>query len=80
MICALQLGLCPVPPTVPLNMTGWFAKPKPNPLPPPKQPSGERLKVVHLSDTHMDPRTFALVQNSNLYDNMFSRLYDRIRG
>ena len=67
MICALKLGqLCPIPPTVPLNMTGWFAKPKPNPLPPPIQPSGERLKVVHLSDTHMDPRTFILIQTFNI--------------
>lgn len=56
LICANGLGLCPVPPTVPLNMTGWFAKPKPNPLPPPKQPSGECLKVLHISDIHIDPR------------------------
>lgn len=56
LICARLLSLCPVPPTVPLNMTGWFAKPKPNPLPPPKQPSGERLKVLHVSDIHIDPR------------------------
>lgn len=45
-----------MPPTVPLDLTGWFAKPKPNPLPPPKQPSGERLKVLHISDIHIDPR------------------------
>ncbi|KAF8274298.1 sphingomyelin phosphodiesterase [Lactarius quietus] len=47
---------CTLPPTPPLNLTGWFAKPKPNPLPSPKQPSGERLKVLHLSDFHIDPR------------------------
>ncbi|KAN0134393.1 Metallo-dependent phosphatase-like protein [Lactarius tabidus] len=47
---------CALPPTPALNLTGWFAKPKPNPLPPPKQPSGERLKVLHLSDFHIDPR------------------------
>lgn len=51
-----HFDLCPVPPTVPLNMTGWFATPKPNPLPPPIQPSGERLKVFHISDIHLDPR------------------------
>ena len=34
----------------------WFAKPKPNPLPVLKQPSGERLKVLHVSDLHIDPR------------------------
>ncbi|EIM92336.1 Metallo-dependent phosphatase [Stereum hirsutum FP-91666 SS1] len=47
---------CPVAPTTPLNLTGWFAKPKPDPLPAPKVPSGERLKVLHLSDLHLDPR------------------------
>ncbi|KAI0066506.1 Metallo-dependent phosphatase [Artomyces pyxidatus] len=47
---------CSLPPTSPLNLTGWFAKPKPNPLPPPKTPSGERAKVLHLSDFHIDPR------------------------
>ena len=47
---------CPRPPTTPLNLTGWFAKPKPDPLPTPKTPSGERLKVLHLSDFHIDPR------------------------
>lgn len=46
---------CPSPPTVALNLTGWFAKPKPNPLPPPKKRSGNRLKVLHLSDFHIDP-------------------------
>ena len=49
-------GACPRPPTTPLNLTGWFAKPKPDPLPTPRVPSGERLKVLHLSDFHIDPR------------------------
>ncbi|KAI0094202.1 sphingomyelin phosphodiesterase [Irpex rosettiformis] len=49
-------GLCPIPPVSPLNLTGWFAKPKPNPLPAPKQPSGKRLKVLHISDLHLDTR------------------------
>ena len=39
-------------------MTGWFATPKPNPLPAPKQPSGKRLKVLHISDIHIDPRAW----------------------
>ncbi|KAF8434337.1 sphingomyelin phosphodiesterase [Boletus edulis BED1] len=56
LLCAAQLNLCPMPPTLPLDLTSWFAKPKPNPLPPPKQPSGERLKVFHVSDIHIDPR------------------------
>ncbi|KAH7904866.1 Metallo-dependent phosphatase-like protein [Hygrophoropsis aurantiaca] len=56
LLCYEFLGLCPLPPTSPLNLTGWFAKPKPNPLPPPKQPSGNRLKVLHISDFHIDAR------------------------
>ncbi|KAL6304774.1 Metallo-dependent phosphatase [Sparassis latifolia] len=55
-LCWNFLGLCPRPPTSPLDLTTWFAKPKPSPLPPPKQPSGERLKVLHLSDMHLDSR------------------------
>lgn len=55
-ICSQFLGLCPAPAATTLNLTGWFAKPKPNPLPPPKQPSGQLLKVLHLSDLHIDPR------------------------
>ena len=39
-----------------MNITEWFSKPKPDPLPAPKQPSGERLKVLHVSDLHIDPR------------------------
>ncbi|KAJ7775364.1 Metallo-dependent phosphatase-like protein [Mycena metata] len=55
-ICNEFAGACPLPPTTPLNLTGWFAKPKPNPLPAARAPSGERLKVLHLSDFHIDPR------------------------
>lgn len=54
--CATFFSLCPIPPTSPLDLTNWFAKPKPDPLPPPKQPTGERLKVLHVSDLHIDPR------------------------
>ncbi|KAI0299797.1 Metallo-dependent phosphatase-like protein [Russula brevipes] len=49
-------GACPLPPTPPLNLTDWFAKPKPTPLRPPRTPSGKRLKVLHLSDFHIDPQ------------------------
>lgn len=59
-LCSKFKSLCPIPSTVPLNLTSWFTKPKPNPLPPPKQPSGERLKVLHISDIHIDPREHAL--------------------
>ncbi|TFY56866.1 hypothetical protein EVJ58_g7375 [Rhodofomes roseus] len=55
-ICSVFLSLCPRPPTSPLDLDSWFAKPKPNPLPPPKQPTGERLQILHLSDLHIDPR------------------------
>ncbi|KAF9011062.1 Metallo-dependent phosphatase-like protein [Cyathus striatus] len=54
--CQNFWSMCPAPPTSPLNLTGWFMKPKPNPLPPPKQRSGKRLKVLHISDIHLDPR------------------------
>lgn len=55
--CQNFLGMCPAPTTSPLNLTSWFAKPKPNPLPQPKKPSGKRLKVLHISDFHLDPST-----------------------
>lgn len=54
LLCQNFLNLCPLPPTPPLDLTNWFATPKPNPLPAPKQPSGERLKVLHISDFHLD--------------------------
>ncbi|KAI0937249.1 hypothetical protein AcV5_005199 [Taiwanofungus camphoratus] len=67
-ICQQFLGLCPTPPTSPLNLTGWFAKPKPNPLPPPRQATGERLKILHLSDMHIDPRyTIGAEANCSAY-------------
>ncbi|KAK7063751.1 SER THR protein phosphatase family protein [Favolaschia claudopus] len=56
MLCQNFLGMCPLPPASPLNLTSWFTKPKPNPLPPKKKPSGKRLKVLHISDFHLDPR------------------------
>ncbi|KZT44307.1 hypothetical protein SISSUDRAFT_905 [Sistotremastrum suecicum HHB10207 ss-3] len=56
LLCQNFLSLCPLPPTSALNLTGWFAKPKPNPLPPPKKASGKRAKVLHISDFHLDPR------------------------
>ncbi|KAJ6544016.1 sphingomyelin phosphodiesterase [Mycena capillaripes] len=57
MLCQNFLnGLCPLPPASPLNLTSWFSKPKPSPLPAAKKPSGKRLKVLHLSDFHLDPR------------------------
>ncbi|KAG2030028.1 hypothetical protein BDR03DRAFT_936749 [Suillus americanus] len=46
------------------NTTGWFATPKLNPLPPPIQPSGEHLKVFHISDIHLNPR-YAIGSKAN---------------
>lgn len=56
LICAEFLSLCSLPPTLPLDLTDWFAKPKPNPLPSPRKATGDRLKVLHISDLHIDPR------------------------
>ncbi|PPQ90943.1 hypothetical protein CVT25_008254 [Psilocybe cyanescens] len=55
-ICQNFFSMCASPPTVSLDLTNWFAKPKPNPLPAPKKPSGKRLNVLHISDLHLDPR------------------------
>ena len=49
---------CPRPTTSPLNVTGLFPKPKPSNFTIPR-PSGDRVKVLHLSDFHLDPRYFA---------------------
>ncbi|KAF8167475.1 Metallo-dependent phosphatase-like protein [Crassisporium funariophilum] len=54
--CQNFFSLCPAAPTIALNLTSWFAKPKPSPLPAPKKPSGKRLNVLHISDFHLDPR------------------------
>ncbi|KAI9810202.1 MAG: hypothetical protein M1827_006648 [Pycnora praestabilis] len=47
--------LCPMPTTNPLNVTSLFPKPKPANATAPAA-SGERVKVLHLSDFHLDPR------------------------
>ncbi|KAK5240754.1 hypothetical protein LTR40_013614, partial [Exophiala xenobiotica] len=43
-----------MPSTLPSNTTGYFG-PKPANLTVPK-PSGKRVKVLHMSDMHIDPR------------------------
>lgn len=57
LLCALQLGgFCPVPKPVAIDESTWFSKPKPpsaNIAPP---DSGKLIRVVHISDTHMDSR------------------------
>ncbi|KZT73118.1 Metallo-dependent phosphatase [Daedalea quercina L-15889] len=73
MICNEFLDLCPRAPTSPLDLDSWFAKPKPDPLPPPKQPTGERLKILHLSDLHIDPR-YAIGSEANCSDFLCCRV------
>ena len=71
MLCQNFLSLCPLAPATPLNLTNWFAKPKPNPLPAPKKPSGKKLKVLHISDAHIDPRTsFSRLRDIKHFDNL----------
>ncbi|KIM47617.1 hypothetical protein M413DRAFT_205073 [Hebeloma cylindrosporum] len=55
-LCQNFFSMCPAPPTLPLDLSSWFSKPKPNPLPAPTKCSGNRLNVLHLSDLHLDPR------------------------
>ncbi|THH31903.1 hypothetical protein EUX98_g2280 [Antrodiella citrinella] len=55
LLCNNFLSLCPVPPVSPLNLTTWFAKPKPTAVAS-RKPSGKRLKILHVSDLHIDPR------------------------
>ena len=57
-ICAsLSSTFCPAQSANALNTTGLFPKPKPANATAPK-PSGKRVKAVHLSDLHLDPRYF----------------------
>jgi hypothetical protein len=55
-ICSsLSTTFCPLPPATPLNTTGLFPKAKPANARAPAA-SGQTLKVLHLSDLHLDPR------------------------
>jgi hypothetical protein len=55
-ICStLSTSFCGVPSTSSLNTTGLFPKQKPKNCAAPKA-SGKRVKVLHLSDFHLDPR------------------------
>ncbi|KAK0303477.1 hypothetical protein LTR01_008032 [Friedmanniomyces endolithicus] len=55
-ICSsLSTSFCPAPGVSPLNMTGLFPKPKPANAKKPKA-SGKLVKVLHMSDFHLDPR------------------------
>jgi hypothetical protein len=55
-ICnTLSSTFCSAPVTTPLNTTNLFPKPKPKNATAPRA-SGKRVKVLHLSDFHLDPR------------------------
>ncbi|OJD35498.1 ser thr protein phosphatase family protein [Diplodia corticola] len=55
-ICnSLSKAFCPKQNTAPLDMATLFPKPKPADATAPK-PSGNRVKVLHMSDIHLDPR------------------------
>ncbi|KAF8622021.1 hypothetical protein AX15_007311 [Amanita polypyramis BW_CC] len=57
-ICnSLSGSFCPAPTTRPLDTTGLFTKPKPANAQAPK-PNGNRVKVLHISDAHLDPRYY----------------------
>lgn len=55
-IChTLKSDFCPEPPTRPLDISELFPKPKPDHVQIPEA-SGTRVKVLHMSDFHLDPR------------------------
>jgi hypothetical protein len=55
-ICnTISSTFCPQQLTLPLNLTGLFPKPKPANVKAPKT-SGKLVKVLHMSDFHIDPR------------------------
>lgn len=57
-ICnSLSSSYCPYPGVTPLNTTSLFPKPKPaNATARVPKPSGKKVKVLHMSDFHIDPR------------------------
>ncbi|KAJ5761179.1 hypothetical protein N7520_008335 [Penicillium odoratum] len=63
-ICySLKNSFCPRPNTRPLDTSSWFPKPKPANAHAPKA-SGERVKVLHMSDFHLDAR-YAVSSEAN---------------
>ena len=71
-ICnSISSTFCSAPYVSPLNNTGLFPKPKPANAKPPK-PSGKRVKVLHMSDFHLDPR-YKVGAEGNCSTNMCCR-------
>ena len=64
----LSSTFCPAPTLSPLNLTGLFPKPKPKHARAPKA-SGQRVKVLHLSDFHLGTLSFR--SNRFLYYTIF---------
>lgn len=60
---SLSSNFCSASTTTPLTITGLFSKPKPKNATAPKA-SGERVKVLRLSDFHLDPR-YQVVSEAN---------------
>ncbi|TIA10316.1 sphingomyelin phosphodiesteras-like protein [Aureobasidium pullulans] len=67
----LSSTFCSFPKTSPLNTTGLFKKPKPTNYTIPKA-SGERIKVLHMSDIHLDPR-YAVGSEANCTSSLCCR-------
>lgn len=71
-ICSsLSTTFCAVPSTSPLNVTGLFPKPKPKNAVAPKA-SGKFVKVLHLSDFHLDAR-YEVASEANCTSSMCCR-------
>ncbi|KAJ6028749.1 hypothetical protein N7540_004325 [Penicillium herquei] len=67
----LSKGFCPQPHTRPLNTSVLFSKPKPPNAHGPNA-SGERIKVLHMSDLHLDAR-YAVSSEANCSLNLCCR-------
>ena len=69
-VCSsLSTNFCKAPSPIALNIT--FPKPKPKNATRPK-PSGERAKILHLSDFHLDPR-YAVGSEANCTSSLCCR-------
>jgi hypothetical protein len=66
-----SLGFCPRESTLPLNAATWFPKPKPANATVPKA-SGNRVKVLHMSDLHLDAR-YSVGSEANCTSNLCCR-------
>lgn len=71
-IChSLKDDFCPRPHTRSLDTSNIFPKPKPDDASPPKA-SGKRIKVLHMSDFHLDPR-YAVNSEANCSSSLCCR-------